>query len=96
MWRIKDHTQGRILAVLTEHWSGRTAQEALQRRHAFGAAMDIAHELAYLGFAWHKDFDVRPASALDSSLPTCPWSLSFMILFSLLLSHFAQSIVFYW
>ena len=56
MWRIVDHTKGRILAALKEHWSGRTANDALERSHGFGAAMDIAHELTYLGFEQHKDF----------------------------------------
>ena len=65
MWRITDHTNGRILVVLTRHWGGPAAQEALQRRHGFGVAMDIAHELAYLGFARHKDFDVHPVPAAD-------------------------------
>ncbi len=61
MWRIVDHTKGRILAVLQEHWSGRTAHEALEHSHNFGATTDIAHELTYLGFEQHKDFDIDPA-----------------------------------
>jgi hypothetical protein len=60
MWRVVDHTRGRILAALQEHWSGRTAQDALEHGHGFGATLDIAHELTYLGFEQHKDFDVDP------------------------------------
>jgi hypothetical protein len=63
MWRIADHTNGRILAALKEHWSDPTAHDALQCGHRFGAALDIAHELTYLGFEWHKDFEVCPARA---------------------------------
>jgi hypothetical protein len=61
MWRIVDRTKGHILAVLKEHWSGRTANDALERDHGFGAAMDIAQELTYLGFEQHRDFDVEAA-----------------------------------
>jgi hypothetical protein len=61
MWRIVDHTRGRILAALKEHWSGQTASDALERNHGFGAATDIGHELTYLGFEQHKDFDIDPA-----------------------------------
>jgi hypothetical protein len=61
MWRIVDNTNGRILTALKEHWSGRTADDALECTHGFGAAMDIAQELAYLGFTVHTDFDIRPA-----------------------------------
>ena len=63
MWRIVDNTDGRILAALKKHWSGRAAKDALEGRHRFGAAMDIAHELTYLGFEWHRDFDIYPAKA---------------------------------
>jgi hypothetical protein len=63
MWRIVDHTNGRISAALEKHWSGPVANDALECPHDFGEAMDIAHELTYLGFQWHKDFDLRPARA---------------------------------
>jgi hypothetical protein len=61
MWRIVDNTNGRLLAVLKEHWSGRMATDAIECSHGFGDAMDIAYELAYLGFKLHKDFDLCPA-----------------------------------
>jgi len=61
MWRIVDHTKGRIPITLREHWSGRAANDALERSHDFGAAMDIAQELMYLGFELHQDFDIGPA-----------------------------------
>jgi hypothetical protein len=63
MWRIADNTNGRVLAALKEHWSSPTATDALECRHGFGAAMDIADELTYLGFERHKDFDLYPAQA---------------------------------
>jgi hypothetical protein len=61
MWRIVDNTNGRILAALEKHWSGRIANDALESTHGFGAAMDIAQELAYLGFTVHRDFDICPS-----------------------------------
>jgi hypothetical protein len=61
MWRIVDHTKGRILAALKKHWSSRTASDVMECSHGFGAATDIAHELTYLGFEQHKDFDLDPA-----------------------------------
>jgi hypothetical protein len=63
MWRIVDNTNGRILTALQKHWGGRTATDALECTHGFGAVTDIAQELAYLGFKPHTDFEVRPAKA---------------------------------
>ncbi len=64
MWRIVDHTQGRIWVALTREWGSQATVEALERSHAFGAATEIAHELSYLGFVRHEDFDVCPARPL--------------------------------
>jgi hypothetical protein len=61
MWRIIDHTKGKIRAALQAHWNGRVANDVLEHIHGYGAAMDIAHELIYLGFERHKDFDIDPA-----------------------------------
>jgi hypothetical protein len=70
MWQIVDNTSGRIFQMLERHWSGGTAKDALESSHGFGAAMDIADELTYLGFKLHEDFDVRPARA--TVLPGAP------------------------
>jgi hypothetical protein len=63
MWRITDNTNGRIRAALQKHWSSRTANDVLGGSHGYGAATEIAHELAYLGFERHKDFDLSPTSS---------------------------------
>ena len=67
MWRIIDHTEGRIRAILSREWSAEAAAEALERRHSFGIAADIAHELEYLGFERYRDFDVRPIIGSEGS-----------------------------
>jgi hypothetical protein len=64
MWRIVDHTQGRVRSVLTREWGREAASDALERSHCYGAATEIAHELAYLGLEPHKDFDVSPTRML--------------------------------
>jgi hypothetical protein len=69
MWRIIDHTEGCIRAALETEWSPQAARETLERRHCFRAAMDIAHELAYLGFKLHEDFDVRPVGGATLESP---------------------------
>ncbi len=61
MWRIIDHTDGSIRGALETEWGPESAGDALERGHLFGAAMDIVHELEHLGFALHRDFDLRPA-----------------------------------
>ena len=67
MWRIVDNTNGRILTALKKHWGGQTANDVLECTHGFGAAMDVAHELAYLGFKLHTDFEICPAQATTLS-----------------------------
>ncbi|HSW01295.1 MAG TPA: hypothetical protein VLI39_14055 [Sedimentisphaerales bacterium] len=61
MWRIVDHTGGRLRAALEKEWDAGTASNVLERSHHFGAATDIAHELLWLGFESDKDFAVHPA-----------------------------------
>jgi hypothetical protein len=68
MWRIVDHTKGRTPVVLQEHWNHRVVNEALERSHDFGVAMDIAHELVYLGFELDRDFDIGPVGV--NAIPT--------------------------
>lgn len=68
MWRIVDHTQGRIRSALTREWGRQAAGDTLDRSHCFGAATDIAQELAYLGFERYKDFDVNPPQTLTPML----------------------------
>lgn len=68
MWRIVDHTQGRIWAALIREWGSQATVHALERSHAFGAATEIAHELAYLGFERDEDFDLSPARPLEPAL----------------------------
>ncbi len=67
MWRIVDHSQGEIRVVLTREWGRQAASAALEGSHCFGAATEITHELAYLGFERYKDFDIcltRPLAAV--------------------------------
>jgi hypothetical protein len=73
MWRIIDHTGGRIRAVLEKEWGAGAAADVLERSHCFGAATEIAHELLWLGFESHKDFNVHPAGeAVRKSLLPSP------------------------
>lgn len=60
MWRVIDHTDGRIRGALKGKWGSQAARDALEERHMFGAAMDVVLELEYLGFKLHKDFELRP------------------------------------
>ncbi|NLH41870.1 MAG: hypothetical protein GX448_08520 [Planctomycetes bacterium] len=60
MWRIVDHTGGRLRAALEREWGEGVSSNALELPHNFGAATDIAEELRWLGFDSQKDFNVRP------------------------------------
>lgn len=60
MWRIVDHTGGRIREALEREWGQGVASDALEHAHSFGAATDIAEELRWLGFESQRDFNVRP------------------------------------
>ncbi len=71
MWRITDNTDGRIRVALREHWSSLIADDVLGCSHGYGVAVEIAHELTYLGFERHKDFDLRPAGSAVLPLVMC-------------------------
>ncbi len=68
MWRIADYTQGRIWTALIREWGRQATADALEGSHCFGAATDIAQELAYLGFERPEDFDICPARSLTPAL----------------------------